>query len=81
METKRGSNAPTGGATRLEKSERTNKEARSVIDAESRARTMKTAKLKALRLAKEAADVAAKASEPPAPVKRRRAVKPVADPS
>ncbi len=71
MDAKR-NGATSGGASRGEKAERTNKEARSVIDAESRARVVKTAKLKALRLAKEAADIEAKANEPVAEKKRRK---------
>ena len=50
------------GLTPFEKAERTNREARSQIDAEAKATRAKTARLKALRLEKEAAE--------PTPVKK-----------
>lgn len=46
------------GLTPFEKAERTNREARSQIDSEAKATRAKTARLKALRLEKEAAEPA-----------------------
>jgi hypothetical protein len=50
-----------------DKAETTTSIARSIAEAEVAAREAKTARLKKLRLAKEAADEAARAAEPPAP--------------
>ena len=78
MEAKRNRSGEPGSGTRGQKAERTNTEARSLIDAESRARVVKTAKLKALRLAKEAAESEAKANQPIATNKRRAKASPPA---
>jgi hypothetical protein len=50
-----------------DKAENTTSIARSIAEAEVAAREAKTARLKKLRLAKEAADDAARAAQPPAP--------------
>ncbi len=59
-----------------ERAARTNHASKQILDQEMVSREKKTARLKALRLQKEAADVAAEAANPvpPKPV-RKRAVK------
>ena len=60
-----------------EKSARTHQASKLIIDAEVVSREKKTAKLKALRLAKEEADEAARAAAPPVvkPVRKKRVKK------
>jgi hypothetical protein len=53
-----------------EKSARTNKASRQILDAELSQREKKTARLRALRLEKEDADRAALAAAPPKPAKK-----------
>ncbi len=59
-----------------ERAARTNHASKQILDAETASREKKTARLKALRLQKEAADVAAEAANPTvAKPARKRAAK------
>lgn len=72
------SNAPQGPGsrgTRLAERKEATEGFQKELQKERLARAEKTARLKALRLAKEAADREAAASVPPAPVKKRAHVK------